>query len=114
MSQPLYGNLIQRVLQPATCGSLCSPQTKKHHLELQNYADLHDWSVTCPEIFWSDWWDYAGIIAHGKGDTILENGHLMPGARWFPNSHLNYAENLLQYRDQHTALVFCGEDGGTQ
>ncbi len=110
MSTPLWKPDTTRITTSNMWQFMLSTN-QKHHLELQNYADLHDWSVTCPEIFWSDWWDYAGIIAHGKGDTILENGHLMPGARWFPNSHLNYAENLLQYRDQHTALVFCGEDG---
>ena len=30
----------------------------------------------------------------------------MPGARWFPQARLNYAENLLQKPDESEALVF--------
>jgi len=42
--------------------------------------------------------------------VVLEAGEKMPGARWFPEARLNYAENLLQRRDDGEALVFWGED----
>ena len=86
----------------------------KYNLQLQTYEDLHHWSITHPDKFWSDWWDYARIIAHSKGDTILKDGALMSRARWFPAGKLNYAENLLKFRDQHTALLFYREDGAQQ
>ncbi len=35
----------------------------------------------------------------------------MPGASWFPQARLNFAENLLRYRDDQAALVFCSETG---
>ena len=72
------------------------------------YADLWQWSVDQPEAFWSTLWDFCGAIGD-KGRTVLADGERMPGARWFPEARLNYAENLL--RDgEGEALVFWGED----
>ncbi|MBL8403218.1 MAG: acetoacetate--CoA ligase [Dechloromonas sp.] len=73
------------------------------------YADLWQWSVDQPEAFWSTLWDFCGAVGD-KGRTVLVDGGKMPGARWFPEARLNYAENLLQNRDAGEALVFWGED----
>ncbi len=73
------------------------------------YADLWQWSVDQPERFWTTIWDFCGGVGE-RGDRVLEDGHKMPGARWFPQARLNYAENLLQNRDDAEALVFWGED----
>ncbi|MBS1161371.1 MAG: Acetoacetyl-CoA synthase [Proteobacteria bacterium] len=73
------------------------------------YGDLWQWSVDQPEIFWSQLWDFCGVLGT-KGETVLVNGERMPGARWFPEARLNYAENLLSRRDAGPALVFRGED----
>ncbi|HLO64968.1 MAG TPA: acetoacetate--CoA ligase [Azonexus sp.] len=73
------------------------------------YADLWQWSVDQPEAFWSTLWDFCGAVGD-KGGTVLVDGDKMPGARWFPEARLNYAENLLQARDAGEALVFWGED----
>lgn len=75
-----------------------------------DYAALYQWSITDLEAFWSTVWDYCGVIARVRGEVVLENGDRMPGARWFPQARLNYAENLLCYRDDADALVFWGED----
>jgi acetoacetyl-CoA synthetase len=74
-----------------------------------DYADLWHWSVDQPEAFWSKIWDFCGAVGE-KGSIVLEDGQKMPGARWFPQARLNYAENLLQARDKGDALVFWGED----
>jgi acetoacetyl-CoA synthetase len=73
------------------------------------YADLWQWSVDQPTPFWSKLWDFCGVLGE-KGERILVDGDKMPGARWFPEARLNYAENLLQQRDDGEALVFWGED----
>ncbi len=73
------------------------------------YADLWQWSVERPEEFWSRLWDFCGAVGE-KGTEILVDRDRMPGARWFPEARLNYAENLLQRRDDSEALVFWGED----
>jgi acetoacetyl-CoA synthetase len=74
-----------------------------------DYADLWRWSVDQPEAFWSKIWDYCAVVGE-KGQRILLDGDRMPGARWFPEARLNYAENLLQNRSAGEALVFWGED----
>jgi acetoacetyl-CoA synthetase len=74
------------------------------------YADLWQWSVDQPEAFWTQIWRFCGAIGE-RGSVVLEDGDIaMPGARWFPEARLNYAENLLQHRDDGEALVFWGED----
>jgi len=78
-------------------------------VEIPDYATLHRWSVTHRDQFWSTLWDHAGVIAQTKGETIVENGDRMPGARWFPQARLNFAENLLHRRDDAPAIIFKGE-----
>jgi acetoacetyl-CoA synthetase len=74
-----------------------------------SYGELWQWSVDQPEAFWSTLWDFCGVVGE-KGDKILVDRNKMPGARWFPDACLNYAENLLKQRDDSEALVFWGED----
>jgi acetoacetyl-CoA synthetase len=73
-------------------------------------AGLYDWSVRQPERFWTGLWDFCGVIAETRGERVLIDGNRMPGAKWFPDARLNYAENLLRRRDGGAALVFWGED----
>ena len=77
---------------------------------LPDYAALHRWSVTHRARFWQTLWDVCGVVAERRGETALVHGDAMPGARWFPDARLNYAENLLRRRDDAPALVFRGED----
>ncbi|RLB71572.1 MAG: acetoacetate--CoA ligase [Deltaproteobacteria bacterium] len=74
-----------------------------------NYDDLYQWSVTERADFWESVWDFGGIIASRPYDEVLVDGDKMPGSKWFPGARLNFAENLLRYRDEQTALVFKGE-----
>jgi len=79
---------------------------------LPDYHALWRWSVDNSEAFWRALWDYAGVIGAG-GERTLVDGDRMPGAQWFPDARLNFAENLLSRRsanDAGDALVFRGED----
>ena len=71
---------------------------------------LYEWSISQPEQFWLSVWDFCGVIAQSRGERVLVDGHKMPGAQWFPDAKLNYAQNLLRRRDDETAMVFWGED----
>ncbi|MEO8159689.1 MAG: acetoacetate--CoA ligase [Betaproteobacteria bacterium] len=71
---------------------------------------LYEWSVSQPEQFWTSVWDFCGVIAEERGERVLVDGEKMPGAQWFPDARLNFAENLLRRRDGETAMVFWGED----
>ncbi|MCG8467265.1 MAG: acetoacetate--CoA ligase [Gemmatimonadetes bacterium] len=70
---------------------------------------LWRWSVRDLDAFWSALWDFFDIIGD-KGERIVVEPDLLPGARWFPDARLNYAENLLRRRDDGLALMFRGED----
>jgi acetoacetyl-CoA synthetase len=79
---------------------------------LPDYAALWRWSVDNSEAFWRALWDYAGVIG-ARGERTLVDGDSMPGAKWFPDARINFAENLLCRRpadDAGDALVFRGED----
>jgi acetoacetyl-CoA synthetase len=73
-----------------------------------DYAALHRWSIEQPEQFWPAVWDFCEVIGE-PGSAVLADRDRMPGARWFPEARLNFAENLLRLRDDSGALVFCGE-----
>ncbi|MBL8433654.1 MAG: acetoacetate--CoA ligase [Zoogloea sp.] len=76
---------------------------------LPDYTALHAWSVERPQEFWASVWA-LGEVRGQMGTVVLEDGQRMPGARWFPEARLNFAENLLRSRDDSDALVFWGED----
>jgi acetoacetyl-CoA synthetase len=75
-----------------------------------HWQALHQWSVRERAAFWSALWDFSGIIGE-RGSATLENGEAMPGARWFADSRLNYAENLLAGADSAPALIARDETG---
>ena len=79
-------------------------------IDVPDYAALYYWSIERPEHFWQSVWSFAQLKATHQGDTVLTHGDQMPGAQWFPDARLNYAENLLRRRDETTAIVFWGED----
>jgi acetoacetyl-CoA synthetase len=76
-----------------------------------DYAALHAWSVQAPEDFWSAIWEFAGVLADERGETVLVDGERFPGARWFPQARLNFAGNLLRYTGPQPALIGLLEDG---
>jgi acetoacetyl-CoA synthetase len=80
--------------------------------EFRDYASLYQWSVEESPAFWSALWDEFDIIASERGTQVLQNADQMPGATWFPQARLNFAENLLRFRDDRVAMVFRDEQGG--
>jgi len=65
------------------------------------------------EDFWSDFWDFAGIVGD-KGGRVLDNPNQMPGAVFFPEARLNFAQNMLRLHDgqkgSDVVMTFWGED----
>ena len=80
----------------------------------EDYADLHRWSVEAPEEFWLNVWDWTGVIGAGDTEPVVVDRQQMPGARWFPNTRLNFAQNLLRRQDAALALIFQAEDKVTR
>jgi acetoacetyl-CoA synthetase len=73
-----------------------------------NYAELYRYSIDRPADFWRDVWTFCDIRGD-MGGRVVEDLDKMPGARFFPDARLNFAENLLRRRDETPALVFSGE-----
>lgn len=82
---------------------------KKYELTEDNYQALHQWSVENPDKFWSEFWKYSNILHSEKYSSVVDDFKKMPGAKWFEGARLNYAENLLQRRDDQAAIIFWGE-----
>ena len=82
---------------------------RQYNRKISNYSELYDWSITHIPDFWAAVWDFAGIKASKPYDTVIDDLNKMPGAKWFPGARLNFAENLLRYRDNRTAFIFRGE-----
>ncbi|MGC9183864.1 MAG: acetoacetate--CoA ligase [Thiomonas sp.] len=82
----------------------------RHGLQLQDYQALLDWSVAEQAKFWDAVWETSGVIAQHKGERVLIDADRMPGARFFPDAQLNFAQNLLRRNDDAIALHFWGED----
>jgi acetoacetyl-CoA synthetase len=82
----------------------------EHGAGVSDFPQLHAWSVRKPEAFWSALIEFAGVKAETWGEIVLVDAEKMPGARFFPDAKLNFAENLLRRRDDADALVFWGED----
>jgi acetoacetyl-CoA synthetase len=78
--------------------------------QFSNYEELYEWSIAKPEQFWRSVWSHAKVIALTQGVRCLADPDKMPGARFFPDARLSFAQNLLRRRDDTDALVFWGED----
>ncbi|HEX7376192.1 MAG TPA: acetoacetate--CoA ligase, partial [Pirellulales bacterium] len=81
------------------------------HPAMSDYAELYQWSIAEPRAFWAAAWEFCGVVASQPYHSVVEDFDRMPGARWFPGARLNYAENLLRYRDDRPALVAVNDRG---
>lgn len=84
---------------------------EKRGKPFETYEGLRAWSVGEDTAFWSYFWDFAGIRASKKGDTVFEKGDVFEKGRFFPQARLNYAENILSKEIAGDALIFWQEDG---
>ncbi len=111
--QPLWRPSVQRIAQ-ARLTDFARKAIRRWQLDLNTWPDFLRWSIDSPEQFWASVWDDCGVIASHRGARVVVDREKMPGARWFPESRLNFAENLLRVHGpadgSKDALVFWGED----
>ena len=86
---------------------------EKYGTDFKEYMPLHKWSVENIPEFWASFWDFADIKYSKSYDSVIDDIKKMPGAKWFEGARLNFAENLLRFRDDHTAYIFKGENQKT-
>ena len=110
MTQPLWTPSAERI-QQANITRFLDYVRRECDPHVVSQQALYRWSVEHPEKFWPQVWAFCGVKASKTWDTVLEHGDRMPGAVWFGGSRLNFAENLLRYGDDRTALVFRSEHG---
>ena len=84
-----------------------------------DFQALHQFSIEQREPFWDAVWDFTGVVAQDKGDRVADDPNRFPcqsqpPVRWYPGARLNFAENLLRFRDERIALVSILEDGRRQ
>ena len=78
--------------------------------DFASYPELWEWSVDNIENFWKTTWEFIDIKASQPFEKAIDDPNKMPGAKFFVNSKLNFAENLLRFRNEQLAIVFKGED----
>ena len=83
---------------------------KKHGLSIISYPSLYTWSIENIPDFWAAMWEFGEIKASCRYSKVVDNLKEFPGAKWFTGARLNFAENLMRYRDDHVALIFKGEN----
>jgi len=81
----------------------------RHGQHFTQYSDLYQWSIDHIPDFWALLWEFVQIKASAPYTEVVDDPTRMPGAKWFVGASLNFAENLLRYRDDRTALIFKGE-----
>ncbi|MCP4668733.1 MAG: AMP-binding protein, partial [Deltaproteobacteria bacterium] len=86
---------------------------EKYNQSFSEYGPLYAWSVDNIPDFWASMWEFGEIIASAPFHQVIDDVTRMPGARWFKGARLNFAENLLRYRDDQVALIFKGEAQGS-
>ena len=109
MSEPLWAPSPERIRR-SRMAEFMKVVGGRQGRSFQSYDDLYNWSVTDIEKFWGEVWREAEIIHSYSYEEVLSH-EAMPGAKWFEGARLNFAENLLKFRDDGTAIVAWNESG---
>lgn len=113
MNKPLWSPSNERVV--ASQLTAFQQQIEATHQQtFVDYAAFHQWSIEQPAKFWQSVADYCDVAFSAPASTVLETGETFSDARWFSDAELNFAENLLRFRDDQVALVGLLEDGSRQ
>jgi acetoacetyl-CoA synthetase len=110
-SAPLWRPSAERIAQAELTKFSGFVAERFPEIDLLTYEALHQWSITNTTDFWRCIWDYSGVIASRDSDVVVRDLQKMPGATWFPDARLNFAENLLRRRGDQTAIVSLLENG---
>ena len=83
-------------------------------LNLADYEELWQWSTENLEQFWGYWWEKSNIRTSKSPEKTLVRADLFQKEIWFPGAKLNFAENLLLFRDEQTAIIFRDENSNRE
>ena len=108
MKTPLWNPSAEQIHQ-ANLTRFLKYVNGKHGKDFQTYFHIYQWSVENIPDFWARLWEFADLKASRGYDQVVDDARKMPGAKWFSGAHLNFAENLLRFRDARQAFIFRGE-----
>jgi acetoacetyl-CoA synthetase len=108
MRKPLWTPSKERI-EEANITRFIALVNKKHNLKVDSYKELYNWSIEKIPCFWEAMWEFADIKASQRYDLVVDDLGKFPGAKWFVGAKLNFAQNLLRYKDEHLAFVFKAE-----
>jgi len=108
MKKPLW-TPSSEIIQATNMTRFIRFVNQKYRKTIKDYPELYDWSINRIPEFWAAMWEFGEIKASKGYDRVVDDLSKMPGAKWFEGARLNFAENLLRYRDDQTALIFKGE-----
>ena len=83
----------------------------KYRINIKTYNECHRWSVENIEYFWKEFLYFSNIKYSGKTENIIDDSLKFPGAKWFSDIKINYAENLLKFNDNRIAIESYTENG---
>jgi acetoacetyl-CoA synthetase len=108
MKKPLWEPSSERKRQ-ANMTRFIQFVNQKFGKDFKDYPELYEWSIQEIPDFWAAFWEFSGVKASRGYDQVVDDLSKMPGAKWFTGARLNFAENLLRYRDDRVAMIFKGE-----
>jgi acetoacetyl-CoA synthetase len=108
MKKPIWEPSAERI-KNANMTRFIDYVNKRYGLKIDSHNELYEWSINKLSDFWASMWDFGEIKASKGYETVVDDLSKFPGTKWFVGARLNFAENLLRYRDEHTAFVFRGE-----
>ena len=106
--QPLWMPSPERAAATQLTAFMHGLATSDNFDAVGDYFALHRWSLEQPEAFWRAVWRFTEVLG-SSGETVCDDPQRLPGCEWFPDATLNYAENLLRFRDEREALVEIDE-----
>jgi len=108
MKTPLWKPSEQKI-KNANITRFIEYVNKKQGKKFGGYSDLYQWSIDQIPDFWARLWEFFDIKASRGFTQVVDDLRKFPGAKWFQGARLNFAENLLRYRDDRLAFIFKGE-----
>lgn len=110
MSTPLWSPTPQQIAD-ANLTRFTRLVRTQYGVAADSYAALHRWSIERADQFWQALWQFCGVVASQESAVVVTDFDDILAARWFPDARMNFAENLLQRRDDAQAIVFWNEQG---
>ena len=113
MAEKLWEPSQERIEQTELLRFMCAVN-ERFGTDFHDYWPLWQWSVEKIPDFWAAVWDFVGIQADAPYQTVVDDLTKFPGASWFEGAELNFARNLLRFRDEREALIFQPEQGAAR